>query len=63
MCLDAILERTEMIDDGDPRTIDDEERLTRKDRPILRAAVLGRATHLITGDLSHSRHRVVVHKK
>ena len=51
--LDAILERTELIDEGDPRTIDDEERLPKKDRPILRAAVLGRATHLITGDLSH----------
>lgn len=51
--LDAILERTELIDEGDPRTIDDEEQLPKKDRPILRAAVLGRATHLITGDLSH----------
>jgi predicted nucleic acid-binding protein len=51
--LDAILERTELIDEGDPRTIDDEERLPKKDRPILRAAVLGKATHLITGDLSH----------
>jgi predicted nucleic acid-binding protein len=51
--LDTILERTELIDEGDPRTIDDEERLPKKDRPILRAAVLGRATHLITGDLSH----------
>ncbi len=51
--LDAILERTELIDEGDPRTIDDEEQLPKKDRPILRAAVLGKATHLITGDLSH----------
>ena len=51
--LDAILERTELIDEGDPRTIDDEEQLPKKDRPILRAAVLGRATHLITADVSH----------
>ena len=51
--LDAILETTELIDEGDPRTIDDEEQLPKKDRPILRAAVLGKATHLITGDLSH----------
>jgi predicted nucleic acid-binding protein len=51
--LDAILERTELIDEGDPRTIDDEEQLPKKDRPLLRAAVLGRATHLITGDVSH----------
>jgi len=51
--LDAILERTELIDEGDPRTIDDEKQLPKKDRPILRAAVLGKATHLITGDLSH----------
>ena len=51
--LDAILERTELIDEGDPRTIDDEEKLPKKDRPILRAAVLGKATHLITGDLAH----------
>jgi len=51
--LDAILERTELVSEGDPKTIDDEERLPKKDRPVLRAAVLGKATHLITGDLSH----------
>ena len=51
--LDAILERTELVDESDPRTIDDEKRLPEKDRPILRAAVLGKATHLITGDFSH----------
>ncbi len=53
MRLDSILERTELTDEGDPRTIDDEEQLPEKDRPILRAAVLGKATHLITGDLAH----------
>lgn len=42
-----------MVAEGDPRTIADEERLPKKDRPILRAAVLGKATHLITGDFSH----------
>ncbi len=51
--LDAILDRTDLIDESDPRTIDDEKRLPEKDRPILRAAVLGKATHLITGDFSH----------
>jgi predicted nucleic acid-binding protein len=51
--LDAILERTDLVDESDPRTIDDEKRLPEKDRPILRAAVLGKATHLITGDFSH----------
>jgi len=51
--LDAILEKTELIDESDPRTVNDEERLPEKDRPILRAAVLGKATHLITGDLAH----------
>jgi predicted nucleic acid-binding protein len=51
--LDAILEKTELIDESDPRTVNDEERLPEKDRPILRAAVLGKATHLITGDFSH----------
>ena len=51
--LDSILERTELTAEGDPRTIDDEELLPKKDRPILRAAVLGKATHLITGDLAH----------
>ena len=51
--LDSILERTELTDEGDPRTIDDEKLLPKKDRPILRAAVLGKATHLITGDLAH----------
>ena len=51
--LDSILERTELTDEGDPKTIDDEKHLPKKDRPILRAAVLGKATHLITGDLAH----------
>jgi uncharacterized protein len=30
--------------------------LAEKDRPILRAAVGGRCTHLLTGDLQHFRH-------
>ena len=51
--LEAILGKTELIDESDRGTVDDEERLPDKDRPILRAAVLGKATHLITGDFSH----------
>ena len=51
--LDEIMQRTELIVEGDLKTIDDEERLPKKDRPILRAAVFGRATHLITGDFTH----------
>lgn len=51
--LDAILEMTELVAESDSGPVDDEDRLPKKDRPILRAAVLGRATHLITGDLTH----------
>jgi len=51
--LASLFERTELVDEGDPRTLDDEKQLPKKDRPILRAAVLGKATHLITGDLAH----------
>ena len=51
--LEAIPGKTELIDESDRGTVDDEERLPDKDRPILRAAVLGKATHLITGDFSH----------
>jgi predicted nucleic acid-binding protein len=48
-----ILRMTEVVPEADPRATVDEDRLPEKDRPILRAAVQARSTHLITGDVSH----------
>ncbi len=48
-----ILRMTEVVSEADPRSVDDETRLPEKDRPILRAAVQARSTHLITGDVTH----------
>jgi predicted nucleic acid-binding protein len=36
-----------------PRAIAGDDRLPEEDRPILRAAVGARATHLLTGDITH----------
>jgi len=51
--LEALLQATQLVDEVDPRTVDDDDRLPEKDRPILRAAVYARATHLVTGDVTH----------
>jgi predicted nucleic acid-binding protein len=51
--LDTILADIEVVHEVNTLTIDGEELLPEKDRPILRAAVCARATHLITGDLTH----------
>jgi predicted nucleic acid-binding protein len=51
--LDELLTNVETVDEVDTRTIATETRLPEKDRPILRAAVYARATHLITGDVTH----------
>ncbi len=51
--LDELLTNVEMVDEVDTRTIATETRLPEKDQPILRAAVYARATHLITGDVTH----------
>ena len=51
--LDALLSRTELVTDAAPGTVTNEELLPEKDRPILQAAVQARATHLITGDVTH----------
>jgi predicted nucleic acid-binding protein len=51
--LESLLRETEIVDEVDPRTVDDDHRLPEKDRPILRAAVGARATHLLTGDVTH----------
>ncbi len=51
--LDSLLVTTEVVEEVDERTFDDEHRLPSKDRPILRAAVNARATHLVTGDVTH----------
>jgi len=50
---ETVVQATELVDEVDPRTVDDDDRLTEKDRPILRAAVHARATHLVTGDVTH----------
>ena len=51
--LDSLLVTTRVVDEADERTFDNEHRLPEKDRPILRAALNARATHLVTGDLTH----------
>ena len=51
--LEALLSRMELVSEANPRTIGNDQRLPEKDRPILQAAVHARATHLITGDLTH----------
>jgi uncharacterized protein len=51
--LAGLLGAVEVVADPDPGTLDGDDRLPEKDRPILRAAVRARATHLLTGDLSH----------
>lgn len=51
--LDKLMHTTEVIDEANDRTIEAELRLPEKDRPILRAAVAARATHLVTGDVTH----------
>jgi predicted nucleic acid-binding protein len=51
--LESLLATVEVVDEVDERTMTIEARLPEKDRPILRAAVSARATHLITGDVTH----------
>jgi predicted nucleic acid-binding protein len=51
--LDSLLAATEVVDEADERTIANDFQLPEKDQPILRAAVNARATHLITGDVTH----------
>jgi predicted nucleic acid-binding protein len=51
--LEAMLGKTGLVAEADPRAAVDECRLPEKDLPILRAAVQARATHLVTGDVSH----------
>jgi predicted nucleic acid-binding protein len=51
--LAELLRRVEVIAEVDPRSTAGDDRLPEKDRPILRAAVSARATHLLTGDLTH----------
>lgn len=51
--LAELLRCVELVAEADPRSFADDDRLPEKDRPILRAAIRARATHLLTGDLSH----------
>ena len=51
--LEVLLASTNVVDEADPRTVEVDEGLPAKDRPILRAAISARASHLLTGDVSH----------
>lgn len=51
--LASLVEGLELVDEPDARVLDEEARLPEKDRPTLRAAVYARATHLVTGDVTH----------
>ena len=51
--LAQLLRSAEVIAEIDPRSIAGKDGLPEKDRPILRAAIAARATHLLTGDLTH----------
>jgi predicted nucleic acid-binding protein len=48
-----LLRVVEVISEVDPRVTIGDDRLPDKDRPILVAAVSARATHLLTGDITH----------
>ena len=51
--LQELVRECEIVADRGVREAPEEEMLPEKDRPILRAALSGRATHLITGDVTH----------
>jgi predicted nucleic acid-binding protein len=51
--LAKLLCAVELVAEADPRTTEEDLRLPEKDRPILQAAVRARATHLLTGDVTH----------
>jgi predicted nucleic acid-binding protein len=51
--LESLVAKVEVVDEADERTMTIEVPLPEKDQPILRAAVSARATHLITGDVTH----------
>jgi predicted nucleic acid-binding protein len=51
--LAELLETVRVLERMEPVSAQQEDRLPDKDRPILRAAVHARATHLVTGDVTH----------
>jgi predicted nucleic acid-binding protein len=51
--LAELLRTVEVVAEADPSSVSGDDRLPDKDQPILRAAVSSRATHLLTGDLTH----------
>lgn len=54
--LSSLLERVRIIDEPPGLALPRRVRLEPKDRPILAAAVLAQATHLLTGDRRHFGH-------
>ncbi len=51
--LAELLRAVEVVAEADPSSVPGDDRLPDKDQPILRAAVGSRATHLLTGDVTH----------
>lgn len=51
--LDRLLRRVRMVGEAPPPWTVGAVRLPEKDRPILAAAMAARATHLLTGDVTH----------
>ena len=51
--LAKLLSAIELVPEADPRSTAEDVPLPEKDRPILYAAARARATHLLTGDVTH----------
>ncbi len=51
--LTILLETVEIVEQFDECSLPKEIDLPDKDRPILQAAILSQATHLLTGDIKH----------
>ena len=51
--LDELLESVDSVPEGVHRPLPEGLDLPTKDRPILQAAIAARATHLLTGDVTH----------
>ena len=51
--LDALLESVDTVPEAVHRPLPERVDLPTKDRPIVQAAIAARATHLLTGDVTH----------
>jgi predicted nucleic acid-binding protein len=51
--LATLLETVHIVDEMERGPVQEDDQLPEKDRPILRAALHARATHLVTGDVTH----------